>query len=293
MKVLDFGVAKLQVLEASNAATDTGTMLGTAAYMAPEQARGEKLVDPRADVYALGAILYELLSRQTPHPGDSQNAVLHHIATQLAVPIESVQDGLPPALVDLLGQTLASDPGARPRTAAALAAALAPFAGREVWPAPPAPATTGETGRPASARARKALLAALVLVPFAVMAAVLWGRGGTSARPPVQAAAVSTAPDPAIATPAPVAPSPSPARPPPETAPVTAVAGRAPDPRPQPAGPVTGQPSPVRARRAAAAPPDAPTPKPTSKLIGGGARLRHDREPLRVMAPTVQIAVRW
>ena len=84
VKVLDFGVAKLQAIEAASAATDTGTMLGTTAYMSPEQARGEKMVDQRADVYALGAILYELLSQQKPHPGDSQNAILHHIATQPA-----------------------------------------------------------------------------------------------------------------------------------------------------------------------------------------------------------------
>ena len=61
--------------------------------MSPEQARGEKMVDHRADVYALGAILYELLSGQKPHPGDSQNAILHHIATQPAVPLASVQCG--------------------------------------------------------------------------------------------------------------------------------------------------------------------------------------------------------
>src|SRR5688572_9251799 len=139
VKVLDFGVAKLQAIDASNAATDTGTLLGTASYMSPEQARGEKLVDQRPDVYALGAILYELLSQQKPHPGDSQNAILHHIATQPAVPLESVRDGLAPELVDVIGRTLASQPDARPQTAAALAAALAPLTGREVWPAPPVP----------------------------------------------------------------------------------------------------------------------------------------------------------
>jgi len=72
------------------------------------------MVDQRADVYALGAILYELLSGQRPHPGDSQNAILHHIATQPAVPLDSVQGEprLAAELVDVIGQTLASDPGA-------------------------------------------------------------------------------------------------------------------------------------------------------------------------------------
>ena len=106
--------------------------------MSPEQARGEKMVDQRADVYALGAMLYELLSRQMPHPGDSQNAILHHIATQPAVPLASVQEGLAAELVDVVGRALASDPGARPQTAAALALELAPFVRREVWPGRPA-----------------------------------------------------------------------------------------------------------------------------------------------------------
>ena len=95
VKVLDFGVAKLQALDEATAATGTGTILGTAAYMSPEQARGEKAVDKRTDVYALGAILFEILSQKMPHPGDSPNAILHHIATQPAVPLDSLRADLP------------------------------------------------------------------------------------------------------------------------------------------------------------------------------------------------------
>ena len=105
--------------------------------MSPEQARGEKVVDKRADVYALGAILYELLSQQRPHPGDSQNAILHHIATQPAVPIASVQPDLPADLAEMIDQVLASERARRPPTADALGRMLAPFARREVWPPPP------------------------------------------------------------------------------------------------------------------------------------------------------------
>jgi endoglucanase len=135
VKVLDFGVAKLQALDEASAATRTGTVLGTAAYMSPEQARGEKIVDKRADVYALGAILYELVSRRKPHPGDSQNAILHHIATQPAVPLDTVEPDLPAALVEAVGRALASDPAARPPSAGALAGLLGAFGRREVWPA--------------------------------------------------------------------------------------------------------------------------------------------------------------
>jgi serine/threonine-protein kinase len=136
LKVLDFGVAKLQAADDLNAATRTGTMVGTVAYMSPEQARGDKIVDARSDVYALGAILYEICSGRKPHPGESSNAILHHIATQPAVPLESVAPELPADFVEIIAGALAADPAARPASAGALVEALAPFASREVWPAP-------------------------------------------------------------------------------------------------------------------------------------------------------------
>jgi serine/threonine-protein kinase len=136
LKVLDFGVAKLQTLDEMSTATRTGAVVGTVAYMSPEQARGDKVVDQRSDVYALGAILYELCSGRKPHPGESHNAILHHIATQPAVPLESVAPGLPAGFLAIVAGALSAEPGARPASAGALVEALAPFASREVWPAP-------------------------------------------------------------------------------------------------------------------------------------------------------------
>ena len=136
LKVLDFGVAKLQTIDEMNTATRTGAVLGTVAYMSPEQARGDKVVDQRSDVYALGAILYELCSGRKPHPGESHNAILHHIATQPAVPLESVASELPAGFLAIVAGALAADPASRPPSAGALVEALAPFAKREVWPAP-------------------------------------------------------------------------------------------------------------------------------------------------------------
>jgi eukaryotic-like serine/threonine-protein kinase len=136
LKVLDFGVAKLQAADEMNAATRTGAMVGTVAYMSPEQARGDKIVDARSDVYALGAILYELCAGSKPHPGESPNAILHHIATQPAAPLGSVAPDLPAALADIVARALDAAPEVRPASAEALAEALAPFANREVWPAP-------------------------------------------------------------------------------------------------------------------------------------------------------------
>jgi len=136
LKVLDFGVAKLQTIDDLNAATRTGAVVGTVAYMSPEQARGDKIVDQRSDVYALGAILYELCSGRKPHPGESHNAILHHIATQPAVPLESIAPDLPVGFLAIVAGALAADPAARPASAGALVEALTSFAKREVWPAP-------------------------------------------------------------------------------------------------------------------------------------------------------------
>ena len=134
VKVLDFGVAKLEAIE--SAETRTGTILGTPAYLSPEQARGERTVDHRTDIYGLGAVLYELLSGKKPHPGDTHNAILHHICSQPALPLEGSQLDLPPVLVEVVHRALASDPRERQESAEALAQDLAPWAKREVWPAP-------------------------------------------------------------------------------------------------------------------------------------------------------------
>jgi serine/threonine protein kinase len=147
LKVVDFGVAKLLDAEAMQQLTVTGSLLGTPAYMSPEQARGESALDARADVYALGAILYELLSGRLPHPGASHNALLYHIATEPALALASGDRPLPPALVAAVESALATRPEQRPASVQELAHALAPFARREPWPsAQVAPAVVLESG---------------------------------------------------------------------------------------------------------------------------------------------------
>jgi len=149
VKVLDFGVAKLEVLEQNSAATRTGTVLGTPSYMAPEQARGEKSVGHAADVYALGAILYELLCGKKPHPGESHNAILHHISTQPAVLLSTVTEGLPEELIAVVMKALAPAVEDRPASADALAQELATWVARKSWP-PPAPDQLTPVGAEAS-----------------------------------------------------------------------------------------------------------------------------------------------
>lgn len=132
VKVLDFGIAKLAAAE--SAETQTGAILGTPAYLSPEQARGERAIDHRTDVYGLGAVLYELLVGEKPHPGDSHNAILHHICTQPALPIDAEAANLPRELAAVTTRVLASAPEDRFASAEAFAQALVPYAKREVWP---------------------------------------------------------------------------------------------------------------------------------------------------------------
>jgi endoglucanase len=179
VKVLDFGIAKLAAAE--NAETQTGAILGTPAYLSPEQARGEKTVDHRTDVYGLGAVLYELLVGRKPHPGDSHNAILHHICTQPVLPIDPSID-LPADLIAITMRVLASAPADRFSSADAFAQALLPYARREVWPRASAEALSvtdaevtasiapAQGARPARWFGRRRVLAAAALATAAMVA---------------------------------------------------------------------------------------------------------------------------
>ena len=225
VKVLDFGIAKLEAFD-DGLATRTGLVLGTPAYMSPEQARGDRDLDARADVYGLAAILYQLLSGDKPHPGASHNAILHHIATQPAVPLRADALALPAALVAIVERGLAADVGARFASADALAEALGPFARREVWPAPEPPAATpvAETPAPAGASRGASALASAApaprrIVAAAAVAALVLVVG--AAVPAIAPAPVAppVAPAERIATTT-LAPSPTPAHPRPAAAPI-------------------------------------------------------------------------
>ena len=105
-----------QEVESSDGLTVVGTVMGTPAYMAPEQARGER-VDERADVYALGAILYTVLAGAPPYVGPSSTAVLEEVLKGPPVPLEQRQGGLPEDLLALVRKAMAVAKGARYRTA--------------------------------------------------------------------------------------------------------------------------------------------------------------------------------
>jgi hypothetical protein len=120
-KVTDFGVAKCADPEASDARgpTVTGELLGTPSYMAPEQAMASRQpVGPAADVYALGAILYELLTGRPPFTGESPLATVLQVLHNAPVPVTSLQPGVPRDLETICLKCLRKDP--RKRYASAL-----------------------------------------------------------------------------------------------------------------------------------------------------------------------------
>src|SRR5216117_716231 len=123
--VTDFGVAKA-VSNSSGAATLTslGMALGTPAYMAPEQAAGDPNVDHRADLYAVGAVGYELLTGRSPFGGLSPQGMLAAQVTAAPDPVTQHRDSVPPALANLIMRCLAKHPADRPQSAEELVSQL-------------------------------------------------------------------------------------------------------------------------------------------------------------------------
>jgi serine/threonine protein kinase len=124
VKILDFGIAKLAVEQLeSSMRTRTGTVLGTPAYMAPEQCRGTGEVDHRADLYSLGCILYAMVCGRPPFVSDGMGELMaKHIYEP--VPPPSSLAPVSPALEHVILRSLAKDPNARHASADELAAAL-------------------------------------------------------------------------------------------------------------------------------------------------------------------------
>src|SRR5213595_1159338 len=116
--VADFGVAKaVSQSKGSGTLTSLGMALGTPAYMAPEQAAGDPRVDHRADLYAVGALGYELLAGRPPFSGLSPQGMLAAQVTATPDPVTQHRDSVPPALAALIMRCLAKHPADRPQSA--------------------------------------------------------------------------------------------------------------------------------------------------------------------------------
>lgn len=144
LKLIDFGIARQT--NAAKELTMTGAMLGTPSYMAPEQARGERRVDARADVYALGCVLFKCLTGRTPFVGDDVLSVLLKVVMEEPPKPSELNEEVPAELDGLVMAMLAKVPDERPKDAGAVLAVLALVgqmpAGREAPVSVHAPALT-------------------------------------------------------------------------------------------------------------------------------------------------------
>ena len=122
VKILDFGLAR--VANETARLTQDGTILGTPAYMAPEQASGSKDVDRRSDLFSLGCVLYRMVTGRRAFPAESTAALLLALVHKEPVPPRQLNPDVPLALDRLILQLLAKDPNARPESARTVVEAL-------------------------------------------------------------------------------------------------------------------------------------------------------------------------
>src|SRR5206468_1183846 len=141
--VADFGVAKaVSQAKTESGLTSVGVALGTPAYMAPEQAAGDPNIDARADIYAFGAMAYEMLTGRPPFAGMAPHQMLAAHVTEPVVPITDHRPTLPPALANLVMACLAKNPADRPQRAEELMGALEGIATPSGSMAVPSPVAT-------------------------------------------------------------------------------------------------------------------------------------------------------
>jgi hypothetical protein len=290
-KLVDFGVSKfVRAAPRGKRLTDDGITVGTPQYMSPEQARGDVALDPRTDVWSVGAVLFEALSGTAPFEAATPALLLVEIITRPPPRIDTLVQGLPHSLVDVIARAIEPDRDRRFRTAAAFADALRAIPDRDLGPAlddavtrvmaypsprkarPDAPTsiiwTGARTAAPTALRARA--LHALGALGLLGLLGLLIAFARPPARPlaasvPVQSPAPPAAP-PRLPAPAPQrapfpplraveAPSPPAAPPPADEAPLRAATA------PTARAPRRSHP---HARPVAAAPAGLPSPAPTA-----------------------------
>jgi serine/threonine protein kinase len=128
LKVLDFGISKMNVLEASAILTNNQAIMGSPLYMSPEQGQSARNVDARTDIWSLGVILYELLTGDAPFPGESLGEVLSAVITQTPKSIRAVRPDVPEGLEQAVMHALEKPVEQRFQNIAELSAALVEFA---------------------------------------------------------------------------------------------------------------------------------------------------------------------
>ena len=163
-KLVDFGVAANEDIRI----TRTGDVVGTPAYMAPEQARGDAPIDARSDVYSLGATLFELVSGRPPHVGPTAIATLARLVTTPAPRLSELRRDTPVLLDNLVHRMLSTEPEYRPHDMREVTQVLRDVlqeAGRMTWPSGGTPSEPVLSSRLGSSASR--LVTSIVAIRFA------------------------------------------------------------------------------------------------------------------------------
>ena len=139
VKLLDFGVAKMESDDAASKLTNTGTVLGTPAYMAPEYARGEPS-DARADVYSIGCVMYEAFTQEQPFVAENYNALLFALQEKEPPSLRELRPELSPEMVAVVARAMAKDRAERFQSAREMRQALEPWIAQARAASVPSPA---------------------------------------------------------------------------------------------------------------------------------------------------------
>jgi Tol biopolymer transport system component/tRNA A-37 threonylcarbamoyl transferase component Bud32 len=193
--VADFGIA-LAASKAGSRMTETGMSLGTPHYMSPEQAMGEREITARSDIYALGAVTYEMLTGDPPFTGSTAQAIVAKVLTERPAAPSKFRDTVPEAIEDAVLAALAKLPADRWQSAAAFVSALEGKA--EITRS----RTTAATRRPEGRRRASSPLPWALALGVAVAAAIWgWLPGSAPSAPPVVRFALQPAPGTSFAYP--------------------------------------------------------------------------------------------
>jgi hypothetical protein len=152
VKIVDFGISKFSSLGGEFSMTRTGAVMGTPYYLSPEQAKGARELDARADLYAVGVILYEAVAGRVPFDGETFNELLFKIVLEPIPPLSTHVPDIDEHFAAIVEKSMARDPAARYQTAAEMKEALVGWLGGQ--PAAPellAGAGAGAAVRPAMA----------------------------------------------------------------------------------------------------------------------------------------------
>ena len=171
VKLVDFGISKLQQRTGVDTLTHEGAVLGTAFYMSPEQAQSFPDIDGRTDLFSVGAIMYEMLAGEPPHSGPTYEAVLIAICTRDAADVREKVPAIPAELAEVIARALRRDRAERYGSASEMLAALDALNGaRQLDPPRSSKATTPE-------RYRALVLAFVAALAGFAVAAYLIARG--------------------------------------------------------------------------------------------------------------------